>query len=457
MPKIQIPSVFKSLAKPTRYKVYYGGRGGAKSWNIARALIIRAAQQPTRILCAREFQQSIQESVHKLLADQIGLLGLDELFTVQQKNITCDLTGSEFIFEGLRNNVTKVKSMEGIDICWCEEAETIPERSWDVLIPTIRKPDSEIWVSFNPNDEMDDTYQRFVLNPPSNAIVQKVTWRDNPYFPDELRAEMDDLKASNHKKYLHVWEGECASDYGDSIIQPEWVEAAIDSHIKLGFEARGVRCVGYDPADEGSDNQAYAVRHGSVILDCIQWPDGDLNDGIDKVFNYAFNNKIDDVCYDSIGVGAGVKVGLENRIAGRNIRVSPFTGSESPRDKNSTYEGDKKNKDMFRNLRAQYWWYLRDRFEKTYRAVEKGEYIDPDELISLSSTIDELSQLKSELCRVQRKRGTLNSLILLESKPEMLKRGAKSPNMADSLVMAFSNPPIMEEYQPIKIQKRKYR
>jgi len=452
----QIPTAFKDLFTPSRYKVYYGGRGGGKSWAIGQVLLMKAMTEPVRILCTREFQQSIQESVHKLLSDQIDAMGYQEHFEVQ-RSIIYGKNGSQFIFEGLKNNVTKIKSMEGIDIVWAEEAESISENSWDVLIPTIRKPDSEIWVSFNPNDEMDNTYQRFVINPPENAVVKKVGWQDNPWFPDELRAEMVECKEKQPKKWLHIWEGECASDYGDSIIQPEWVEAAIDAHKKLGFEALGLRVQGFDPADEGTDNKAYAVRHGSLVEDVVQWEGGDLNDAINRVFDFAFDSKVDDIVFDSVGVGAGIKVGLDERIAGRNIRVTGFGGAESVRDPTTIYEGDKKNKEVFRNLRAQYWWYLRDRFEKTYRAVEKGEYIAPDELISLSSTIADLGQLKSELCRVQRKRGTMNSLILLESKPEMLKRGAKSPNMADALVMAFANPPPKSDIKPRQTRKRKWK
>src|SRR5262245_40379363 len=123
---------------PSRYKIYYGGRGGAKSWGVARALLIQAAQQPQRILCAREFQNSIGDSVHKLLADQIPLLGLDSFYQVLQTSIR-GINGSEFAFAGLRHNVTKIKSYEGVDKVWVEEAEKVSKSSWETLIPTIRK------------------------------------------------------------------------------------------------------------------------------------------------------------------------------------------------------------------------------------------------------------------------------------------------------------------------------
>lgn len=208
MAEIEIPSVFKDLFnQPARYRVAYGGRGSGKSWAFARAILLRAAQQRTRVLCTRELQASIQESVHKLLSDQIRALGLSPAFEVQQTMIK-GYNGSEIIFEGLRSNVDKIKSMEAIDICWVEEADKVRDASWSVLIPTIRQPGSEIWISFNPYLKTDSTWQRFVETPPPNAIVRKVSWRDNPWFPSELMDELEHLKATDYDTYLHVWEGE---------------------------------------------------------------------------------------------------------------------------------------------------------------------------------------------------------------------------------------------------------
>ena len=166
---VQITDKFLPFLEPYRYKVAYGGRGSSKSWSIATLLVIRAIQAPTRILCAREIQKSILDSCLQLLSDAIYRLGVESEFDIQATQIL-GKNGSRFIFEGLRSNISKIKSMEGIDIVWCEEADQVTATSWNTLIPTIRKPGSEIWVSFNPADEMDDTYQRFVQNPP-DAVV----------------------------------------------------------------------------------------------------------------------------------------------------------------------------------------------------------------------------------------------------------------------------------------------
>jgi phage terminase large subunit len=208
MPQLKIPSVFGFLRKPARFKVAYGGRGGAKSWTFARVLIAKAAEEKKRILCTRELQLSIRDSVHRILSDQIEAAGYSDQFAVTHQEIRCTRTGSEFIFAGLRSNPAKIKSTEGIDICWVEEAEVVSEESWKFLIPTIRKPDSEIWVSFNPYQPTDPTYRRFVISPPEGAIVVKVGWEDNHWFPDVLKKDMEQDYRVDPDAAAHIWGGE---------------------------------------------------------------------------------------------------------------------------------------------------------------------------------------------------------------------------------------------------------
>ena len=190
-----------------RYKVLYGGRGSGKSWSVARAIALLSLKKQIRVLCAREIQRSISDSVYKLLIEQIDALGIAQYFLVTRDSIKTRY-GSEIIFKGLRSNTQEIKSTEGVDIAWVEEAQAVSAESWDVLIPTIRKPNSEIWLTFNPLDENDPTYQRFVLNAPDDALVRKVNYDENPYFPEVLKREMEWLKARDYESYLHIWEGE---------------------------------------------------------------------------------------------------------------------------------------------------------------------------------------------------------------------------------------------------------
>jgi len=217
----KFPRVWKPLFEPHRYKVSHGGRGGGKSWAFARALLLKAMQDPLRILCAREVMKTIAESVHQLLKDQIIEMGIVDFFVVQEHSIK-GVNGSEFTFVGLRTlSIQNVKSYEGINICWVEEAHTVSKRSWGILIPTIRTPDSEIWVSFNPELDTDDTYTRFVLRSPPDAWVQRVTWKDNPYFPGVLEKERLHLKATDEEEYDHVWEGNPRSSVPGAIYSKE--------------------------------------------------------------------------------------------------------------------------------------------------------------------------------------------------------------------------------------------
>jgi phage terminase large subunit len=204
--RIEFPEALEFLFTPARYKIAYGGRGSAKSWSFARALLTQGAAKPMQILCAREVQKSIADSVHRLLSQQIDAMGLNHFYEVTNIAIR-GRNGTEFTFAGLKHNVNSLKSIEGTDICWCEEAQTVSKASWQTLIPTIRKPGSEIWVSFNPELDTDETYTRFVRDPPPGAVVRKINHSDNPWFPDVLRDEMELLRERDHDAYLTVWEG----------------------------------------------------------------------------------------------------------------------------------------------------------------------------------------------------------------------------------------------------------
>jgi phage terminase large subunit len=203
---ITIPKAFRFLNKPKRYKVCYGGRGGAKSHAIARTLLAMGMAKPMRIICAREIQKSISDSVHALLADLIRELGLSSFYEIQ-RDIIKGRNGTEFKFRGLKHNTTDLKSLEGADICWIEEAQNVSHNSWEILIPTIRKDNSEIWVSFNPKNLTDPTYQRFVSYADDDIIAVSVSYRDNPFFPDVLDRERRKLQASDPEAYEHIWEG----------------------------------------------------------------------------------------------------------------------------------------------------------------------------------------------------------------------------------------------------------
>lgn len=210
---VEIPEAFGFLFDPplggARYRAAHGGRGSAKSNSFASAIALHAANRPLRVGCFREIQKSIRDSAKRLLDDKIASLGLADFYESTDAEIR-GRNGSLFVFYGLRSNVDQIKSMEGLDLAWVMEANKVSQRSWDVLIPTIRKDGSEIWAEWNPDLEADpvDAMFRGPDGPPPNSIVRKVNWQDNPFFPDVLRAEMEYDRRRDIDKYLHVWEGE---------------------------------------------------------------------------------------------------------------------------------------------------------------------------------------------------------------------------------------------------------
>lgn len=232
------PVKLRPLFAPKRYKVLHGGRGGAKSWGVARALLILGAQKPLRILCAREVQRSMRDSVHRLLKDQIIALGLESFYDILDTEIRGQ-NGTLFIFTGLATHtVDSIKSYEGVDIVWVEEAHGVSKKSWDTLIPTIRKDGSEVWMTMNPDMDTDETWVRFVATPTDDSIVIEVNWRDNPWFPDVLEQERQKAQARSPDDYDHIWEG-----------KPRRVAAgAIYRHeIEAAYSQSRVCAVPYDP------------------------------------------------------------------------------------------------------------------------------------------------------------------------------------------------------------------
>jgi len=228
----QFPKKLKCLVEPehSRYRILFGGRGGGKSHSVARMLLCKGVLKTIRVLCAREFQTSIKDSVHKLLVDQIYDMKLEAHYEITQSTIR-GKNGTEFIFAGIKNNINGLKSIEGIDYCWCEEANNISKLSWDILIPTIRKENSEIWITFNPELPTDETYKRFILNPPDNAVVQKVNWNDNPWFPAVLDLERQSLMNRDFEAYQNVWEGFTRSTIDGAVFAREMQRAEADNRI----------------------------------------------------------------------------------------------------------------------------------------------------------------------------------------------------------------------------------
>lgn len=239
--KAEFPEKLAPLFEPHPYKTLYGGRDGCKSWSIARALLIIGANPSIlwpgrmdgpRILCGRETMDSIRESVHQLLTDQIVNLGLEDFYTPLQSEIR-GKNGTEFVFAGLRKQtVSSIKSYEAIDIFWGEEASTVSRRSLTILLPTIRKPGSEIWWSLNPDLETDAVYQDFVIDPPKGSFLCKISYHDNNWLSEESKQKIATLKERDYDTFHHVYEGATRSTVEGAIYKAEIQRAETEGQIR---------------------------------------------------------------------------------------------------------------------------------------------------------------------------------------------------------------------------------
>lgn len=466
MPRMQLPEkLLPLIKKQKRFKIVIGGRGSGKSMSIADICLMDAQTKGIKTGCFREFQNSIDDSVLALLTSEVERLGLVG-FDCQNSKI---LYGGDeaFKFRGLAKNPEGVKSMHGFTRFWVEEAQTISYKSIKALTPALREEGSEIWMSANLNSKADPFAQRFYV-PFEKELIKNgyyeddmhiIIWAnycDNPFFPEVLKQER--LYDKSHKsvaEYRHIWEGHTYDEVHGSIIPVEWFDAAIDAHEKLpALKPEGAIIAAHDPSDEGEDAKGFCLRHGSVVLDVRDNDAGDVNEGLDWAINLAIEGNADWFVWDCDGMGVSLKREVDRLLAGKKIDYFMFKGSHEAENPNDQYidslEYDNKkrksNKETFSNRRAQYYWRLRDRFYNTYRAIVKGDYIDPCDMISLSSSIENMDQLRAEVCRIPLKRNN-NGKIQIMSKLEMSRPPYQlpSPNMADSLMMAMFAPQIDEE------------
>ena len=339
MQTITLPKAFKDLKGPSRYKAFYGGRGSAKSHSFATALLMRGGESPLRILCAREVQLSIKDSVKQLLDDKINQYGMASFYESLQSEIR-GKNGTVFIFAGLGKMTTdQIKSMEGIDIAWVEEAQTISDKSLEILIPTIRKQKSELWFSWNPRHQSDPIDKRFRGEvTPVNSIIKKVNFPDNPFFPKELDEEREFDQKNNPERYGHIWMG----DYEPTAIGAIWDRATLHAHRRPDPPEMNRIVVAVDPAiseeggDEhgiivcgiGEDNRGYVLddlsRHGSPK----QWAEQTIA-AYDKwsadAIVIEINQGGDMVRHTLESVRPGIRIIEVRATKGKHVRAEPIS------------------------------------------------------------------------------------------------------------------------------------
>jgi phage terminase large subunit len=456
------------LSKPKRIKIAVGGRGSSKSIGVGDIMLM-LADHGERICCTREFQNSIDDSVHESLKQEIERLDAKG-FSVQNNNIYTS-NGGEIFYKGLARNITSLKSIAGVKRLWIEEGESVSEKSLKVLTPSIRSSvkdnldeDSdppEIWITMNRSSREDAIAKKYLSRAEESLardgyyeddliMVVEVNYTDNPWFPPELEQERLDDKANlSEDEYDHIWGGHYNESVENAIIKKAWFDAAIDAHIKLGIEPTGATIFTHDPADEGGDSKGYACRTGILYHDIGEIKAKDGNEACDVATGKAIQYNADLFVWDGDGMGALLRRQIADSFKGIKCDLRMYRGSNEVEDKKARYEGigslgskdrPKTNADMFYNKRAQYYMKLANRFKTTYEAVVNGKYTSPDELISISSDIKLLDKLRSEVCRIPRKPNGAGKIQLMTKKEMKDKYDIDSPGMADCLAMGEESP-----------------
>ncbi len=393
-----------------------------------------------RFLCTRQFQNNINESVYTLLKVQIVRWNLQHAFRVLKNKIICTATGSEFVFYGLWRHIDEVKSMEGIDIHWSEEAHLFSEAQWEVIEPTLRNDGSQHWFIFNPRLRTDYVYKRFVISPPADTVVRKINYTENGFLSGTMRKVIAAKRAEDFEDFQHIYLGVPRANDDEAIIKRSHVMAAIDAHKKLRIPIEGTNRIGFDVADDGPDKCALVEAKGALAMGADMWKakEDELLKSCTRVWTRARSAGAQ-VTYDAIGVGAtaGAKFSELNLKARASVSYAKFFAGGAVFRPDSIYADTKmKNKDFFSNVKAQAWWLIADRFRDTYNQVVRNERCDPGRLLFIDSAMPHLEQLIDELTTPKKSYDTA-ARVMVESKKDLAKRGIPSPNLADAYVMAF--------------------
>ncbi len=401
------PFLREFWATKSRYKVLYGGRASSKSYDTALHTIRLARLGKFKILCTRQFQSNIRDSVYTLLKDQIYRLQLQDEFEILHNTIRHTTTGSEYIFMGVARNIEEIKSTEGIDILWIEEATLLNKEQWDIIMPTIRKEGSEIFLVFNPGHRSDYVWQRFIENPHDNSTVKQINYTDNPYLSDTMMKVIEEAKEEDEEEYEYIYLGKVREGDDKSLFTYDEIEQAMDNSLEAmqKVDMTGIFTYSVDVARYGNDSSVITKRKGFRIYDLKKKKGLNTIELANQINSMYLNEsrQPDAIFVDTIGIGAGVKDKLDE--IGRSTIEA-----------NVSMRADKE--DLYYNKRAECYFLLRD-------FVRKGGKLpdDPD--------------LKEELLAIRYIYNNTNGKILIQPKDEIKQILGRSPDKSDSVSLHF--------------------
>lgn len=403
--KVTIPTKFKPLlTEHYRNKLYYGGRAGGKSYAFADCLILKARKDKILVACVREVQNSIKDSVYKLLKDRVEYYGFDD-FKFFEDRIENIITKSTFIFKGLKDqNAQNIKSLEGVDYCWVEEGQTISKASWDILNPTIRKPNSEIWISMNRDEENDPIWKAVAAHPDDRTLVIKVNYYDNPHCPEEMKYLAEKCKEESPDDYEHIWLGAPIAQGDKKLFSSKDVFNAMKGKI---LSTTSPLVVGVDVARYGDDKTVICYRRGRKVTKLSSYSKLDTVELANKLTNIIREDKPARVFIDMGNTGAGVYDILVDRGFIKIVRGVNF--------------GEKAiNDDRYSNKRAEMWGEACDWIKGQVELINDEELAD--DLCSVNKDYDSKGRLR------------------LEPKDKVKERIGRSPDKADAFVLTFAEP-----------------
>jgi len=505
-----VSKLYPVLTKSKRIKIIVGGRGSTKSTGIAD-YVASKMYNGELWCCARENQNSIEESVHRTILDEISRLGLDG-FEDTKTSIKHESGGRSF-YRGLARNITSLKStLSGVDGLWIEEGEDISENTLRVLTASVRlnAKDTEKLIGDKDIKSIDDLEKLLIdsnIKMPeiiitmnrgarTGAVAQKWLSRAEKelkrcgYYEDDLimvvemnytdmpkkwfiasgleQERLDDKEKLTVAAYESKWLSGYLDEVENSIIKPEWFDAAIDAHkidrLKEVFKPMGAKIAAHDPFDDGGDSAGFVLRHGSIVTHVKEKKTGEIDECCDWATNLAKNLGVDMFVWDGDGMGTGLKRQVSINLDGTKTDYQIFKGSLSGIGQDNAeqiYQDDFGNKksnktfaESFKNNRAQYYIKLKDRIYNTYLCVVKNKYIATDDMISFDSDgIESMDLLRSELCRIPLKNNN-NGLLQIMSKQEMKSNGIQSPNLADSVMMSMINPVKKKQFKKIQYRNK---
>ena len=394
------------MTEKKRIKFYYGGRAGGKSYAFADSLLFLGRQKKLLIACLREIQDSIKDSVHKLLCDRISFYSLGD-YKIYETRIENTITGTKFIFKGLRDQDSqKIKSLEGVDIAWIEEAQTISKKSWEILEPTIRKDGSEIWISMNREEENDPLWTAVAANPDDRTLVRCVNYYDNPFCPQEIKFQAEKCRRLSPDDYAHIWLGAPVVQSNTKLISGTDVRRAFEQKMN---GSTSPLIIGLDIARFGDDATSFCFRKGRWCYRFESYYKQDNVGVANLVTHFIKEYRPRRIFMDIGGQGAGVYDILKDRGFGEVIR--------------GVYFGEKAiNEERYFNRRAEMW----DGINQWLRSQPPVQLPADEELFNDLTSVNKKYDRKGRL--------------QMEEKDEIKKRLGRSPDKGDALALTFAEP-----------------